>query len=188
MPIRQQGTSQGLRLPAPFEAHGQTNEETLLDGPVLVPAYYCWSLPNMVTSNGAQGSGFGTTAGPFRARLRCRLQYREIAGVNVRYAHAGSPDNPTLILLNPLPQSIVGVRADLGGNLRHSSICMPTTFPALAVGEGGVEFMTFAAQGQFLCDFNCGIRDRKTSSSSVQILECPRRYIMSPISRTKSKA
>ncbi len=50
----------------------------------------------------AQGKSYGTQP-TFTRPAPMPLEFKTIAGVKVRYAHAGSPDNPTVILLNPLP-------------------------------------------------------------------------------------
>ena len=99
----------------------------------------------------AQGSGFGQQP-TFSSPAPMPLQFREIAGVNVRYAHAGSPDNPTLILLNPLPQSIVAF-APIWERFASQFNLYAYDLPGFGRSEGGTEFMTFAAQGQFLSDF-----------------------------------
>ncbi|MGI9472082.1 MAG: alpha/beta fold hydrolase [Rubripirellula sp.] len=79
------------------------------------------------------------------------LQFRKVAGVNVRYAHAGSPEMPTVILLNPLPQSIVAF-APLWERFASQFNLYAYDLPGFGRSEGGEEFMTFAAQGQFLRD------------------------------------
>ena len=80
------------------------------------------------------------------------LQHKTISGVKVRYAHAGSPDNPTVILLNPLPQSIVAF-APIWEHLSSRFNLYAYDLPGFGGSEGGNEWMTFEAQGRFLRDF-----------------------------------
>ncbi len=80
------------------------------------------------------------------------LEFKSIAGIRTRYAHAGSPDNPTVILLNPLPQSIVAF-APIWEQLASQFNLYAYDLPGFGRSEGGNEMMTFEAQGQFLRDF-----------------------------------
>jgi pimeloyl-ACP methyl ester carboxylesterase len=99
----------------------------------------------------AQGKNYGTQ--PTFTRLApMPLAFKTIAGVRVRYAHAGSPDNPTVILLNPLPQSIVAF-APIWERLASQFNLYAYDLPGFGRSNGGAEYMTFEAQGGFLRDF-----------------------------------
>jgi pimeloyl-ACP methyl ester carboxylesterase len=80
----------------------------------------------------------------------CR--YKQIAGVKVRYAHAGNPGKPTVILLSPLPQSILAF-APIWMQLAQEFDLYAYDLPGFGRSGGGVEFMNFSAQGEFLGDF-----------------------------------
>ena len=80
------------------------------------------------------------------------LEFKRIAGIQTRYAHAGAPDNPTVILLNPLPQSIVAF-APIWEQLASQFNLYAYDLPGFGRSEGGNEMMTFEAQGKFLGDF-----------------------------------
>jgi pimeloyl-ACP methyl ester carboxylesterase len=79
-------------------------------------------------------------------------EYKKIAGVNVRCASAGKLNGPTVLLLNPLPQSILAfdpIWDQLGEQFRLIALDLP----GFGRSEGGLEFMTFKAQGDFLNAF-----------------------------------
>lgn len=92
------------------------------------------------------------TAATFGRPAPMPLGYKTIASVRVRYAHAARPDAPTVILLGPLPQSIVAF-APLWERFVSSFNLFAYDLPGFGGSEGGVEFMSFAAQGRFLRDF-----------------------------------
>ncbi|MGI9522940.1 MAG: alpha/beta fold hydrolase [Hyphomicrobiaceae bacterium] len=86
------------------------------------------------------------------AQFSIKPEYTNIAGVKVRYASAGKSDGPTVLLLNPLPQSILAfdpIWDRLGEQLRIVALDLP----GFGRSEGGLEFMTFEAQGNFLRSF-----------------------------------
>ena len=99
----------------------------------------------------AQGADFGSKP-TFDRLAPMPLAYRVIAGVKVRYAHAGSPDRPSVILLNPLPQSIVAF-APVWERLASRFNLYAYDLPGFGGSDGGVEYMTFESQGRFLRDF-----------------------------------
>jgi pimeloyl-ACP methyl ester carboxylesterase len=79
-------------------------------------------------------------------------QLRTIAGVKVRYADGGKADGPVVLLLCPLPQSILAfdpIWDRLGARFRVVALDLP----GFGRSEGGLEFMTFKAQGDFLQTF-----------------------------------
>jgi pimeloyl-ACP methyl ester carboxylesterase len=82
--------------------------------------------------------------------IPCR--YKQIAGVEVRYAHASNPGKPTVILLSPLPQSILAF-ASIWEQLAQQFDLYAYDLPGFGRSGGGVEFMNFSAQGQFLAEF-----------------------------------
>ena len=99
----------------------------------------------------AQGKSYGTQP-TFTRPAPMPLKFKTIAGVKIRYAHAGSPNKPTVILLNPLPQSIVAF-APLWERLASQFNLYAYDLPGFGRSDGGAEYMTFEAQGQFLRDF-----------------------------------
>ncbi len=99
----------------------------------------------------AQGPEYGKQP-TFSRPAPMPLEFKSIAGIRTRYAHAGSPDNPTVILLNPLPQSIVAF-APIWEQLASQFNLYAYDLPGFGRSEGGNEMMTFEAQGKFLRDF-----------------------------------
>ena len=98
--------------------------------------------------------GAQTTASsqPSAARLPCRSSSRASLASERAMRTRGSPDNPTVILLNPLPQSIVAF-APIWEQLASQFNLYAYDLPGFGRSEGGNEMMTFEAQGQFLRDF-----------------------------------
>jgi pimeloyl-ACP methyl ester carboxylesterase len=79
-------------------------------------------------------------------------QYRDIGGVKVRYAEGGKQDGPVVLLLCPLPQSILcyePIWTTLGTQCRLVALDLP----GFGRSEGGLEFMSFEAQSRFLKTF-----------------------------------
>ena len=79
-------------------------------------------------------------------------EYRTIDGVKVRYADGGKKDGPVVLLLSPLPHSIVcfsPIWEKLGQHFRMVALDLP----GFGRSEGGLEFMSFEAQGNFLDKF-----------------------------------
>ena len=107
--------------------------------------------PEYGTVKRAQGNSYGTHP-TFTRPAPMPLEFKTIAGVKVRYARAGSPDNPSVILLNPLPQSIVAF-APLWERFASQFNLYAYDLPGFGRSDGGAEYMTFEAQGQFLRDF-----------------------------------
>ena len=79
-------------------------------------------------------------------------EYRTIAGVKVRVAEGGKQNGPVVLLLSPLPQSILCY--DLIWN-RIGEQCrlVALDLPGFGRSEGGLEFMSFEAQSRFLDEF-----------------------------------
>ena len=80
------------------------------------------------------------------------MEFKTIAGVKVRYAHAPRENCPTVLLMNPLPQSIVAFAPLWAGLASHFNL-YAYDLPGFGGSEGGLEYMTFEAQGRFLHDF-----------------------------------
>ncbi|AZQ64052.1 alpha/beta hydrolase [Flammeovirga pectinis] len=78
--------------------------------------------------------------------------YVEIKGVKIRYAHHHNPDKETLIMLSPLPQSIIAY-SPIWKKVTEQFNVYAYDLPGFGRSEGGKEFMTFKAQGEFLKDF-----------------------------------
>ena len=68
------------------------------------------------------------------------VEFKNIAGVRVRYAHAGSVDNPTVILLNPLPQSIVAF-APFWERFSSQFNLYAYDLPGFGRSDGGAKYM-----------------------------------------------
>ena len=98
----------------------------------------------------AQGREYGKQP-TFSRPAHMPLEFKLIDGIQTRFAHAGSPDNPTVILLNPLPQSIVAF-APIWERLASQFNLYAYDLPGFGRSEGGNEMMTFEAQGKFLRD------------------------------------
>lgn len=106
--------------------------------------------PEYRTVKRARGKNYGSTP-TFRHPATMPLRSMNIAGVGVRYARAGSEQNPTVILLNPLPQSIVAF-APIWDKLAARFNLYAYDLPGFGGSAGGSEYMTFEAQGRFLAD------------------------------------
>jgi len=86
------------------------------------------------------------------ARLSIRPEYRTLEGIRVRYAEGGKADGPVVLLLSPLPQSILcydPIWDTLGAHCRLVALDLP----GFGRSAGGLEVMSFAAQGRFLEGF-----------------------------------
>ena len=86
------------------------------------------------------------------ANFSMRPEYRTIAGTKVRYAEGGNADGPLLLLLNPLPQSIL-CYDPIWNRLGEQCRLVALDLPGFGRSEGGKEFMSFPAQGDFLDKF-----------------------------------
>ena len=113
------------------------------------------------------------------------LQFKTIAGVKVRYAHAPREDCPTVLLMNPLPQSIVAFAPIWDGLASHFNL-YAYDLPGFGGSEGGLEYMTFEAQGRFLHHFIAELTSRAPISSD-QTWECLPRWLMSLTFQMKSQ-
>ncbi len=79
-------------------------------------------------------------------------EYLTIDEVKVRYAEGGKKDGAVVLLLNPLPHSIIcfnPIWEKLGKHFRLVALDLP----GFGQSEGGLEFMNFEAQGIFLDKF-----------------------------------
>jgi pimeloyl-ACP methyl ester carboxylesterase len=107
--------------------------------------------PEYADVQAARGRDYGQKP-TFNRPPSMPLAYKAIAGVEIRYAHQGSAEKPTVILLNPLPQSILAF-APIWNRLASRFNLYAYDLPGFGRSEGGEEFMTFEAQGRFLRDF-----------------------------------
>lgn len=108
--------------------------------------------PEYRTIRKLQPAGYGTRP-TFPKPYPIPMDFKTIAGVKVRYAHSSaSSDKPTVLLLNPLPQSIVAY-APIWERLASRYNLYAYDLPGFGGSEGGDEWMTFEAQGRFLRDF-----------------------------------
>ncbi len=79
-------------------------------------------------------------------------KYKSIDGTRIRYADNGKQDAPTVLLLCPLPQSILcfdPIWKTLGDHFRLVALDLP----GFGRSDGGMEFMSFKAQGEFVEKF-----------------------------------
>ena len=81
-----------------------------------------------------------------------RPEYRSIGGVKVRCAEGGKQDGPVVLLLSPLPQSIL-CYDPIWPKLTAQCHVLALDLPGFGRSEGGLEFMSFEAQGRFLHQF-----------------------------------
>lgn len=81
-----------------------------------------------------------------------RPEYRSIGGVKVRCAEGGKQDGPVVLLLSPLPQSIL-CYDPIWPKLTAQCHVLALELPGFGRSEGGLEFMSFEAQGRFLHQF-----------------------------------
>ena len=89
---------------------------------------------------------------PRTAAVTMPLEFDTVRGVKVRFARGGRTDGPTVLLLNPLPQSIVAfdsIWQILGRDFR----LVAYDLPGFGGSEGGEDWMSFARQAAFLAEF-----------------------------------
>ena len=72
-----------------------------------------------------------------------------IGGVRIRYSHFAAEGKPTLVMLSPFPQSILAY-APLWASFAERFNLYAFDMPGFGRSGGGLEFMTFKAQGDFL--------------------------------------
>jgi pimeloyl-ACP methyl ester carboxylesterase len=95
---------------------------------------------------GAGRAKSGTT------KFSMKPEYRTVDGVKVRYAEGGNQEGPLLLMLCPLPQSILcydPVWDTLGAKCRLVALDLP----GFGRSDGGLDFMSFEAQSNFLDKF-----------------------------------
>ena len=81
-----------------------------------------------------------------------KTEYKTVAGTRIRFADNGKQDAPVVLLLCPLPQSIIcydPIWSTLGEKYRVVALDLP----GFGRSDGGIEFMNFKAQGEFLEKF-----------------------------------
>ena len=86
------------------------------------------------------------------ANLIMQPEYRTIGGTRIRFATGGRDDGPVVLLLCPLPQSILcydPIWKILQDHCRRSR----GRLPVFGRSEGGMEYMSFKAQGDFVEEF-----------------------------------
>ncbi len=107
--------------------------------------------PEFGAIKAAQRPGAGR-AESREAHFAMRPQYRDIGGVKVRVAEGGKQDGPVVLLLSPLPQSILCYDL-IWTKLAAQCRLVALDLPGFGRSEGGIEFMSFEAQGRFLEQF-----------------------------------
>mgnify|MGYP001824016029 FL=1 len=98
-----------------------------------------------------QGAEYAGTP-TFPAPHPMPMEFTTVAGVKIRMARSPREGAPTVILMNPLPQSIMAF-APIWEELAACCDVYAYDLPGFGRSEGGAEFMTFEAQGRFLRDF-----------------------------------
>jgi pimeloyl-ACP methyl ester carboxylesterase len=86
------------------------------------------------------------------ATFSMQPRFRTIDGLKVRYAEGGKADGPLVLLLCPLPQSIL-CYDPIWDRLGEQCRLVALDLPGFGHSEGGVEVMSFAAQSAFLDKF-----------------------------------
>jgi pimeloyl-ACP methyl ester carboxylesterase len=108
--------------------------------------------PEYADVRAARGDEYGQTP-TFRSPPPMPIAYETIAGVRIRYAHQRDSEGmPTLILFNPLPQSILAF-SPIWSHLASNFEVYACDLPGFGGSEGGEEYMTFEAQGRFVHEF-----------------------------------
>ena len=91
-------------------------------------------------SSAQRASGRGDKPTSAAAGFSMQPAYRTIGGVKVRLAEGGKQDGPTLLLLSPLPQSILAFDP-IWTRLGEHSRLVALDLPGFGRSEGGVEFI-----------------------------------------------
>jgi pimeloyl-ACP methyl ester carboxylesterase len=124
----------------PINAFGKLNAGVLL---TVTPEY------GQIKAAQAKGAG---RAEERPISFAIQPGYRTIDGLKVRFAQGGKQDGPLVLLLCPLPQSILCY--DLIWNrLGEHCRLVALDLPGFGRSEGGMEVMSFAAQSSFLGKF-----------------------------------
>jgi pimeloyl-ACP methyl ester carboxylesterase len=124
----------------PIGLFGKLNASVLL---VVTPEYGKIKV--------ARREGAGRIASSARPTVM-QPKYRTIAGVKVRFAEGGKQDGPVVLLLSPLPQSILCYDPIWTRLAEHCQL-VALDLPGFGRSEGGLEFMSFDAQSRFLDEF-----------------------------------
>ncbi|MEP4076211.1 alpha/beta fold hydrolase [Haloferula sp.] len=97
-------------------------------------------------------AGYNPAAPSFAEPPPMPSEFTTIQGVKTRFAHHSNEGRPTVVLLNPLPQSILAF-APMWASLCEKFEVYAYDLPGFGRSAGGVEFMNFKAQGEFLGAF-----------------------------------
>lgn len=91
-------------------------------------------------------------AEPRSENFSIQPHFKTIDGIKVRYAQGRKQDGPVVLLLSPLPQSIL-CYDPIWNKLEPHCHLLALDMPGFGRSEGGIEFMSFEAQGRFLEKF-----------------------------------
>ncbi|MEZ9775872.1 alpha/beta fold hydrolase [Vibrio sp. 10N.261.54.A5] len=80
------------------------------------------------------------------------IKRTKINGVDIRYAHSEAIGKPTLVMLSPFPQSILAYAPIWSGLAEHYNL-YAYDMPGFGGSAGGIKYMSFKAQGDFLKEF-----------------------------------
>ncbi len=92
--------------------------------------------------------GYDRSKPTFSAPNPMPLAFHEIEGQQIRVARSPATNKPTVVLLCPLPQSILAF-APIWPVLAEQFNLYAIDLPGFGRSTGGKEFMTFKAQGEF---------------------------------------
>ena len=81
-----------------------------------------------------------------------RPEFTQVEGINIRFARGGFEGKPTILLLNPLPQSILCYE-QIWPLLSQSFRLYALDVPGFGGSEGGAEVMNTETQSRILAEF-----------------------------------
>ncbi len=96
----------------------------------------------------ASGMPLQARPGPFAMKP----EFTTVAGKKLRFARGGAQDGPVILLLCPLPQSIIAFD-QIWPALTEGYRVVALDLPGFGGSEGGDEVMTFEAQSRILDEF-----------------------------------
>ena len=87
-----------------------------------------------------------------RSAFLINPEYMQVEGKNIRFARGGAEGNPTILLLNPLPQSILCYE-QIWPLLSQDFQLYAYDLPGFGGSEGGTEVMNTETQSRILAEF-----------------------------------
>jgi pimeloyl-ACP methyl ester carboxylesterase len=126
--------------PDPISAFDRLNAAVLL---LVTPEYGAVKRANVAST-----ARIAARPGPFAMQP----EHVTVEGLRLRYATGGRADGPTVLLLSPLPQSILCFD-QIWPILAETCRLVALDLPGFGRSEGGYEVMTFEAQSRILEGF-----------------------------------